>query len=113
MARKHTSPFWDDGLKLISFCPLCETHYNPMEAKVVGERGGAHLLHITCKKCSNSVIALVMANREGVSSVGLVTDLSFGDVVRFRESPAVDTDDVLELHGALEDEPRFWKSISA
>lgn len=108
MARRAASQFSDDGLKLISFCPLCERHYDPVEARVLDERDNGHLLHITCRNCSNSIIALVLSGRDGISSVGLVTDLSYGDVVRFRESSPVDTDDVLDIHAALEDEKRFW-----
>ncbi len=112
MAKSRgTSQFWDDGLKLISFCPLCETHYNPMEAQLVGEKENSHLLHITCKKCSNSIIALVLISPGNVSSVGLITDLSFDDVLKFRRAPEVAVDDVLDIHAALEDEERFWMQV--
>lgn len=113
MPRKRTSQFWNDGLQLVSFCPLCETEYNPTEAKELGEKGDARLLHITCKGCSNSFIALMLLNQGGVSSVGLITDLSYKDVMKFKDSPSVDTDDVLEVHGALEDEKRFWGQVGS
>lgn len=114
MARQRgTSQFQDDGLKLISFCPLCETHYNPREAQLIGERDNTHLLHITCKQCSNSIIALVLISPGGVSSVGLITDLSFEDVLKFQRAPEVLVDDVLDIHAVLEDEQRFWLYMQA
>jgi hypothetical protein len=113
MSRKNTSQFWDDGLKLVSFCPLCEAHYNPMEAQIVGEADDSHLLHITCRKCQNSIIALVLISSGGVSSVGLVTDLNFDDVLKFRDAADISDDDVLEAHGMLEDEARFWSGVKA
>lgn len=94
---------YQDGLRMISYCPLCETSYNPMEAKVLGEKEDGHLLHIRCKKCWNSILALVMVSNAGVSSVGLVTDLTFEDVVKFREKPAeVTIDDVITVHEMLD-----------
>ncbi|MBI4133411.1 hypothetical protein HY478_02245 [Candidatus Uhrbacteria bacterium] len=112
MAKSRgVSQFWDDGLKLISFCPLCETHYNPMEAQLVGEEDNSHLLHITCRKCANSMLALVLISPAGVSSVGLITDLSYNDVVKFKRASEVAVDDVLEAHAALEDEERFWSAV--
>lgn len=98
-------------MKLISVCPLCDEHYNPTEAQLVGEAEDSHLLHITCRKCRNSIIALVIASAGGMSSVGLVTDLNFDEVVKFRTTQGVSEDDVLEMHGTLEDEDFFWRSV--
>lgn len=109
--RRGTSQFWDDGLKLISFCPLCETHYNPTEAQIVGESENSHMLHITCKKCQNAILACVLVSQGGVHSIGLVTDLNFEDVLKFRSAPDISVDDVLDMHGAFEDEKRFWAGI--
>ena len=91
---------------MISYCPLCETSYNPMEARVLGEKEDGHLLHIRCKKCWNSILALVLVSNVGVSSVGLVTDLTYEDVVKFREAPTegVTLDDVISVHQLLEEE---------
>ena len=60
--------------------------YNPMEAKVLGEREDGHLLHIRCRKCWNSILALVLVSNAGVSSVGVITDLTFEDVQSVTEA---------------------------
>ena len=91
-----------EGLKLISTCPLCHTQYTPTMAKILGERDGAHLLHLTCRKCSSLIVALVMTGGMGVSSVGLITDLTSDDVVKFKDAGTVQTDDVIEVHELLE-----------
>lgn len=91
-----------EGLKLISTCPLCHATYKPMMAKLLGERDGAHLLHLTCRNCSSLIVALVMTGGVGVSSVGLVTDLTSDDVMRFKDSNPVCTDDVIAVHELLE-----------
>lgn len=92
---------WDEELKLVSFCPVCETRYNPMEARVLGKQGETHLIHVQCRKCQNSILALVLVNHVGASSVGLVTDLTYEDVVRFRCAPCVSIDDVIDVHDLL------------
>ncbi|MEY4723005.1 MAG: hypothetical protein RLZZ324_518, partial [Candidatus Parcubacteria bacterium] len=38
MNHSASSPYFDEGVKLISYCPLCEMSYNPQEAKVLGEK---------------------------------------------------------------------------
>jgi hypothetical protein len=80
-----------------------------MEAQVIGENEETHLLHIRCRKCSNSILALVLVNNVGVSSVGLVTDLTFEDVLRFRGSQRISTDDVLRAHEWLS--KRDWLAV--
>lgn len=111
--NRRTSQFSEDGLRLISFCPLCETHYKPLEARVVGERDNSHLVHITCKKCSNAIIALILVSPAGLSSIGLVTDLTFDDALKFREAESLDTDDVLEAHCLLQNERTWWFRLQA
>ncbi len=109
----HSSPFFDEGVKLISYCPLCESSYNPREARVLGEKEDSHLLHIQCGNCANAIIALVLISSVGVSSVGLVTDLGYDEVNRFKEAPAVSTDDVIETHHLLTDEENFFSRLAA
>lgn len=98
----HFSSLLPDGLKLISYCPLCESRYNPMEARLLEQEEDSHLLHVQCKKCRSSILVLLMASQSGVSSVGMVTDLTPEDVLRLREGEPVSVDDVLEIHQALE-----------
>jgi hypothetical protein len=101
MSTHLDSERWNEGLKLVSFCPVCETRYNPMEARVLGEQGETHLLHVQCRKCQHSILALVLVNHVGASSVGLLTDLSYEDVVRLRSARRVSVNDVIDVHEAL------------
>ena len=110
---QRSSPYFDEGVKLISYCPLCETSYNPHEARILGEKDDSHLLHIRCGNCSNAIIALVLISAVGVSSVGLVTDLGYDEVNRFKSAPAVSTDDVIETHHLLQNEDALFESVLA
>ena len=106
------SQFYDEGIKLISYCPLCESSYNPRQARVLGEKEDSHLLHIQCGNCSNAIIALVLISAVGVSSVGLVTDLDHEEVNRFKGAPAVSTDDVIEVHDILQNEEELFRRLA-
>lgn len=88
-------------VQLISRCPLCQTAYQPTAARVLAEHDDAHLVHFECGSCQGAIVAIVMTNVMGVSSIGLVTDLTPDDVLRFRTAVAVSPDDVLALHEYL------------
>jgi len=99
--HRRQSPF-DETLKMVSYCPLCENKYNLMEALILEEKDSASLLYIRCRFCRSAILALIMHNQMGVSSVGLVTDLSADEVLQFRHGPAVTDDDVLSLYQTLQ-----------
>ncbi|NQV89856.1 hypothetical protein HQ487_00440 [Candidatus Uhrbacteria bacterium] len=102
MSSTLGSELWNEGLKLVSFCPVCDTRYNPMEARILEQEGETHLLHVQCRKCEHSILALVLVNRVGASSVGLLTDLSYEDVLRLKTARSVTIDDVMDVHSAFE-----------
>jgi hypothetical protein len=91
-------PF-EEGLKFISNCPVCQHQYNPIEAKILTERENAHLLYIKCQRCQAGILALVRASQMGLSSIGLITDLDSHEVSKFR-SP-ISADAVLDIHQAI------------
>lgn len=95
----HFSP---EGLKLISRCPLCSEAYRPFQASIVEEREDAQLLHIQCHKCQSSMVALIVSGQMGLTSVGLITDLTSDDVERFKDAQAITQDQVLEAFQALQ-----------
>lgn len=104
---------FDEGVRLVSFCPLCEASYNPREARILEEEKDGHLLHIECGNCHNAIIALVVVSTAGVSSVGLVTDLGYREVGAFRDAPAISTDDVIDAHDILQNESLLFGRLGA
>jgi hypothetical protein len=72
-------------------------------ARVLAESEGAHLVHLECEACGSAVVAVIMNNALGLSTVGLLTDLTPEDVLKFRSNGTVSADEVLELHGWLAD----------
>jgi len=96
-----TTPSNGDSIRLVSSCPLCETLYSPSQARILSKHEDTRLIHATCRKCGSFTLALVVENEEGGSTVGLVTDLSHEDVLRFHRGRRVSTDDVIETHEEL------------
>ena len=98
---------FNDNPPLISHCPVCGIKFNPLEAKVIREGNSAHLIYIKCRHCQASLLALISAGNLGISSVGLVSDLSSEDAVKFQDFPNVSFDDVIEAHQYLTKEKVF------
>lgn len=100
----HFSP---EGLKLISRCPLCQARYQPFQANIVEERDDAQLVHIQCRKCKSAVVALIMQGQLGLSSVGLITDLTSDDVQVFKDADPIEEDTVFEALSQLSENPQI------
>ena len=86
----------------MAHCPLCKARYQPNLAKIIAEKEDAYLLHVPCAKCHSAVVALVSASAFGVSSVGVLTDLTSDEVLAANRGP-ISSDDVLDLYRAISD----------
>ncbi len=89
---------FNSGTRLISNCPLCQSIYQPASTRVLIAREDAHLVHIKCGQCDCAIVAVIVNNLMGISSIGLLTDLTPEDVLKFRSTDSVSADDVIELH---------------
>ena len=99
MSSSHNLPdFLNKNVKLVAYCPLCNKKFNPLEAQIVDEREEAYLVYLRCRQCYSSIVALMMSNPLGVTSVGLVTDLNNADLVKLKDGESVSDDDVLAMH---------------
>lgn len=106
MDNRHSdfSDFFEENLenlKIISSCPVCGVKYNSAEVRLLEEKNDTHLVYIKCRKCQTSVVAVILANHFGVSSMGLVTDLNSEDVLKFKEREPVTVNDVIDVHTSL------------
>lgn len=101
MPTEFGSERWNEGLKLVSFCPICDSRYTLTEARILGTQGETRLMHVQCRKCRNAILSLVLVNNLGASSVGLLTDLSYDDVVRVNAAEMITVDDVMAVHETL------------
>lgn len=60
------------------------------------------MVHLQCQNCLGGVVALIVKGGIGISSVGLITDLTAEDVVKFKEADQITEDDCLAIHQVLE-----------
>lgn len=104
MGQKGQPKSWRDALKIINRCPVCEAVYNADDARLFAEDGEASLVHITCGKCRSHFMALLMVMKQGLSSVGLLTDLTFDDLKRLQKAGPITLDEAIEAHEILERE---------
>lgn len=94
--------FQQNNVKIVSFCPICETKYKMAHAKILDERDDAQLLHLTCHSCKARVLAVVLMSHVGVNSIGLLTDLSAAEVTTFKQLSELTSDEVIDMHNLLE-----------
>lgn len=99
-----------DRLKLTRECPLCAHAYTSDDVRVLESGDNGHLVHMTCRNCQGAILAMVVASRLGMSTVGIVTDLDPVDVLRLRVVAPVSQDDVLNFHTSLE-ATRDWQQL--
>lgn len=81
-------------------CPSCGTRLH--NGKMLEGQDEAQLSHYQCEECLHYCLALVFQTQVGISSVVMITDLNFEDVVRLRGGDPITPDDVLDLHEMLQ-----------
>lgn len=69
-----------------------------LEATVLAEREGQEVVHVICRRCGVAVVNLLLHDGMGISTLGVVTDASAGDLARVRKQGGVTSDDVLAMH---------------
>lgn len=99
--------------QLLAHCPLCQAAYDDASVCLLGEsaptlavRAKSRMFHLTCKKCAHAVLAVILESAQGISSIGLVTDLEAQDAARVHEAAPLSADDVVRAHQALQTHSR-------
>ena len=105
----HFSP---EGLKLVNKCPVCSEQYQPFQASIVEEKDEAQLVHIQCRKCASAIVALIVNGQMGLTSVGVITDLSSDDVERFKDAHSLNEQDLFNAFNELsKSQKSFFKAL--
>ena len=89
---------WRKTLKLISRCPVCNHDYKSEEVRLFASGGEAKFVHFTCSSCNGYFMAMVMTVSKGVSTVGMITDLSFADLQKLHKISPLSIDEAIEGH---------------
>lgn len=92
----------DGDLRVLTACPFCSTSYTLRAARILAQRNDAHVVHIECRSCGGSIVALILTDGRGPQSVGMVTDLGRNEVMKFSDAVPISIDDVLATHAFLD-----------
>lgn len=85
------------NLGIIAECPVCK--FKDVDLNIIEENGSGYLLHSKCSKCKNAIIMIAVNNDIGINVIGMNTDLSMEEFIKFRSyGKAVVIDDVLAIH---------------
>lgn len=105
--QTHRHDSWREALKFMNRCPICSNQYQVEDAQLFAENGNAKMAHLTCRTCRSFFIAMIMVAGHGVSSVGMVTDLSFSDAKRLYNTDSISIDEVILSHQLLQKNTLF------
>ncbi len=78
-----------------------------MAVSVLDKNETARLVHLECQNCKAAVLALVMLSPSGLNSMGMITDLSAGEVLKFKDEDALEADDLLDFY-QTQKKNKFW-----
>jgi hypothetical protein len=111
LANNGKPDSWRKTLKLISHCPVCNKDYKSEAIRLFASGSEAKFVHFTCESCRSYFIAMVMTMAKGISTVGMITDLSFQDVQKLYKKPAITIDETIEAHQFIYSQD-FYKNLS-
>ena len=99
---KHSAN-WQKTLSLINQCPICSQNYDKKAVKLFLDKQNTHLVHITCGYCQSYFLAMVMELGKALSTVGMVTDLSFADIKRLHIQDPISLNETITGYELVED----------
>jgi hypothetical protein len=91
---KHDS--WRKTVQLISHCPVCSLGYPADAIRVFSDEHETKFVHFTCPNCRTYFMAIFLPMPKGISTVGMVTDLSFEDMKKLYSLPSISVDEMIE-----------------
>ncbi len=86
---------WREALQFINKCPICSGVYKAANAELCAKNESASLVHITCERCESYFMAMILQMGQGLSSVGMITDLSFVDTTRLYQAAPLTVNDMI------------------
>ena len=77
-------------------CAICGHHFGKSDFQVVGRRGNVWAMRVDCRECRTRALLFAVVS-EGATQTAY-TDLTPEDWERFKDSPPISTNDVVEVH---------------
>ncbi len=82
-------------------CPLCGKRVDVEVAKVIKKRENSSILYLSCPHCNGAVFLAIVDDVFSTVSLGVATDFTVEDLVRFKNKKPISSDELLDLHLAL------------
>lgn len=82
-------------------CLECGKTFKKKNADLLSESENAFIFHLTCADCGTSFILNIAVGREGILTVGTLTDAGKEDLDKLRSGKLISADDVIEAYMAL------------
>ena len=82
-------------------CNNCGRTYHMRDIKVIGNHEEIWFLQVSCPSCRSRYLITAVIDRE--KNPELVSDLTEIEFSKFKNSTALDVDDVLDMHTFLEE----------
>lgn len=96
--KKEQPHSWKDVLKVINQCPVCGSVYDKQKARLFAQKDQAKMVHFSCDKCQGNFIAMIMPMQQGLSTIGLVSDLDFEDAQKKFSLMPITIDEIINYH---------------
>lgn len=96
MQPAKKSHIWQEALKFINKCPICGAVYARERAQVISQEAAANLVHISCDACRGNFLALIVVSDRGISTVGIVSDLTFDDAGKVHNAEPISIDELID-----------------
>lgn len=96
LANDNKSDSWKKTLRFITHCPVCKAEYKSEAAQFLGNQAEARFVHFNCSHCQSNFMAMVMMISKGISTVGMITDLTFQDMQKLYQLQPLTIDELIE-----------------
>lgn len=89
------------NLEHLTKCPLCQKEYGKFNFTVLDQTREKTRLHLKCDYCESASLVFVIANQNGILSLGMVTDVTKEEAQRALNKEPVSQDDVMTIYEHL------------
>ena len=90
-----------NNLEYLTKCPLCNEAYDNSELIILEEEEKRTTIHLTCRGCKSSMLAVITVSQAGIVSMGMVTDINKDEARSLYNNDAISSDKVIEVHERL------------
>lgn len=90
-----------NNLEHLTKCPLCQREYGKFNLTILDQTKEKTRLHLKCDYCESASLVFVVANQNGILSLGMVTDVTKEEARRALNSEPISSDDVMDVYAHL------------